>query len=493
MSTERELLRAAASVDLRSYVRYTMPTYRENWHHRVFMDALQGLAEGRINKLLVTAPPRHGKSELISRRFPAWLLGGAWPSVQIISASHTHDLAEKMGRDVQRILRSAAHREVFPGFHFGEKETYREFDVQDGGVYIGAGVGGAIAGRGGNILLVDDPMASREAAESARIKDKVWDWFNDDALTRLEPPGAICVTATRWAVDDLSGRILAGPDADDWVHIHLPAILDEDPPPYDGDPRALGQPLWPGRYVNPKAKETLATVDPSVLEARALADLERRRRANPYGFQALYQGWPTERGGSLFLRENMRTYNGSPQAMAATCDWVCISVDATFGASKRGDFVSIAVIGGRGAQRFLLDEHTERLTYPQTKAALLAMAQKWPQASVLIEAKANGQALIDDLKGTLPRVLPFVPTNTKQARASLAAEVWAAGQLFVPATPAQLSTIGEWLEDVVGFPGRPHDDRVDALSQCLLHYQQRGDGLAALRRITDGYLPGLGR
>lgn len=485
--TRKELMRLAAQVDFRSYVRHTMPTYREGWHHKVFMAALQQLAEGKITKLLVTAPPRHGKSELISRRFPAWLLGGAWPGVQIISASHTHGLAEKMGRDVQRILRSPEHTEVFPGFKFGEKETFREFEGPAGSIYMGTGVGGAIAGRGGNLLLVDDPVASREKAESAIEKDKIWDWFQDDALTRLEPPGAVCVTATRWAPDDLSGRILAGADADEWVHIHLPAILDVYPAPFDGDPRQLGEPLWPGRYVNPKAGETLENTAGEVLSRRALKDLEAKRRDNPYGFQALYQGWPTERAGSLFLREHMQTYTNSPQSVASICEWVCLSVDATFGASKRGDFVSMAVIGGRGANRYLLDERTERMTYPQTKQALLEMVAKWPQASVLIEAKANGQALLDDLKGVVPRLLPFVPTNTKQARASLAAEVWAAGQFYVPVAPGALPSLNEWVEDVVGFPSRPHDDRVDALSQCLLHYQTRGDALAQLRRVTAGF------
>lgn len=483
-----ELLRTAAAADFRSYVRYTMPTYRENWHHKVFIQALQDLAEGKITKLLVTAPPRHGKSELISRRFPAWLLGGAWPGVQIISASHTHNLAEKMGRDVLRILRSPAHTDVFPAFRFGEKETYREFEAPNGAIYMGTGVGGAIAGRGGNILLVDDPVASREKAESLVEKDKVWDWFNDDALTRLEPPGAVCVTATRWAEDDLSGRILAGPDADEWVHIHLPAILDVDPAPFAGDPRKLGQPLWPGRYVNPKRGETLANVPAEELERRALKDLEKKKLVNPYGFQSLYQGWPTAREGSLFSKDSLRTYRGDPQKLANTCDWVDINVDATFGASKRADKVSLVVLAGRGPQRFLLDERTERMDYPGTKRAILAMLERWPQAGVVIEAKANGQALIDDLRRDVPRVVGFVPQGTKETRANYAAEVWRAGQFYVPEA-AWLPTVGEYIEDFVGFPGRPHDDRVDATSQGLLHRQGGADAASNLRRLTAGYSP----
>lgn len=484
---KKEALRRLAATDFRSYVRYTMPTYNENWHHKAFIDALQQLADGRIEKLLVTAPPRHGKSELISRRFPAWLVGGYWLGGQVLSASHTQDLADKMGRDVQRILREPEHREVFPHFRFGEKETAREFDVHGGGVYKGTGVGGAIAGRGANLLLIDDPVANREGVESKASRDKVWDWFNDDALTRLEPPGAVCVTATRWHQDDLSGRILAGPDAHEWHHIHLPAILETWPPPFAGDPRQVGDPLWAGRMLNPRAGETLANTDPAVLRERMLRMLERQRRSNAYGFQALFQGQPSAREGQMFRRDSAGTYQADPQRIVSTMEWVAISVDATFGASARADFVSMVVVGGRGPLRFLLDERTERLTYPQTKSALVEMARKWPMASILIERKANGQALIDDLRGKLGRVLPFDPQGSKETRASFAAEVFEAGQFLVPQAH-YLPTLQDFLEDFYGFGSRPNDDRVDAVSQALLHYAGRADAVANLRRITDGYI-----
>jgi predicted phage terminase large subunit-like protein len=482
-----ELLRIAARADFRSYVRYTMPNYRENWHHRVLIDHLQLLADGKIEKLLVTAPPRHGKSELISRRFPAWLVGGYWGAAMVLSASHTQDLADKMGRDVQRILRDPRHRQVFPDFGFGEKETAREFDTVAGGGYKAAGVGGAIAGRGANFVLIDDPVSNREGAESATQRDKTAEWFYDDVLTRLEPPGGLCVTATRWHKDDLSGRILEGSDAAEWVHIHLPAILDSDPPPWPGDPRQLGDPLWPSRYLNPRAGETLENTPAEVLRARALRWLEGQRARTAYGFEALYQGNPSLKEGALFTRGADRQFMGDPRQVADTCDFQVISVDATFGASKKGDAVSIVVGGGRGPHRFVFEELTKRMTYPETKLALLEMARKWPNASVLIELKANGQALVDDLRGTLPRVIGFIPQASKEARAQVAAEVWNSGQMFLPGAQ-YMPTKAEFLEDFYGFGSRAHDDRVDAVSQFIIHYAGRNDALAHLRRITDGFM-----
>jgi predicted phage terminase large subunit-like protein len=215
--------------------------------------------------------------------------------------------------------------------------------------------------------------------------------------------------------------------------------------------------------------------------------MERQRRVNASGFQALCQGQPSAREGQLFRRDSAGTYQADPQRIVSTMEWVCISVDATFGASSRADFVSMAVIGGRGPLRFLLDERTERLTYPQTKMALKEMARRWPTASVLIERKANGQALIDDLRGELGRVLPFDPQGSKETRASFAAEVFEAGQFLVPQAH-YLPTLADFLEDIYGFGSRPNDDRVDAVSQALIHYAGRQDAVANLRRITEGYV-----
>jgi hypothetical protein len=364
-AARREALRRLAARDLRAYVHFTMPTYRENWHHRAFLTALQAVADGHLSQLIVTAPPRHGKSELISRRFPAFLVGGAWPGVSVLSASHTQDLANKMSRDVQRILSSAEHKAIFPSFDYGERKAFEEFDLADGSTYKAAGVGGPIAGRGANVALVDDPVANRQRAESKAERQRTIEWWTDDLSTRLEPPGARVLTATRWHADDLTGWILDQPGAEDWTHIHFPAILDSLPAPFDGDPRELGEPLWPGRYLNPRAGETPENAPFDELVARALKDLTQRRALNPYGFQALYQGWPTSRAGELFRRDALRTYTQQPQALGAACEWVCISVDATFGASKRSDYMAIAVMGGKGAHRYLLDEYGLRRATPR--------------------------------------------------------------------------------------------------------------------------------
>lgn len=216
---ERERRVRQARTNLLDFTRFTMPEYRVNWHHRLICQKLDEFIEGKNKRLIIACPPRHGKSELVSRRFPAYILGRN-PDAKIIACSYGSDLASLLNRDVQRIISSPEYAELFPDTKLNDanvrstaQENYlRNSDifevVNHKGVYRSAGVGGAITGMGGDYLIVDDPIRSRADAESPAIRDKVWKWYSSTFRTRRQKDASILITATRWHEDDLTGRLL---------------------------------------------------------------------------------------------------------------------------------------------------------------------------------------------------------------------------------------------------------------------------------------------
>lgn len=223
-----------------AFTTYTMPTYEVGWHHRAVCEALDDLYAGIITRLMISMPPRHGKSELVSRRFPSYILGRD-PDAQVIATSYSADLASMMNRDVQRIMDSEEYARIFPETRLGASNirslaggTLRNSDIFEvvghRGRYRSAGVGGGITGMGMQFGIIDDPFKNREEADSPTIREKVWDWYTSTFYTRLEKNARVLVTCTRWHEDDLSGRLLRlqeeDPEADQWVEIRLPAIAE---------------------------------------------------------------------------------------------------------------------------------------------------------------------------------------------------------------------------------------------------------------------------
>lgn len=454
------------------FCHYTMlPKFEELWYHKVIADTLARVESGEIRRLIIDAPPRHGKSQLVSRLFPAWI-AGKHPDWNIIGASYADSLAQKMSRDVARIVGSSEFQEVFPTWALGHKRAQADWEFNGGGGYRAAGIGTGITGRGANLAVVDDPIKGRAQADSQATRDNVWGWFNDDLLTRLEKPDLVVVMATRWHEDDLTGRLL-DQEPDLWTHLHIPALFESDS--HEDDPRALGDALWPDRYP--------------------VEWLAEKRRRDPHGFEALYQGNPIQRGGSLFRADSFRPYLSAPEQVGKECDWIVISVDATFGKSKHSDFVGLVVAGGKGPRLFVLDEHHARMDFNETKAAIRVMRKRWPTAQILIETKANGPALISDLSGELGRVVGFEPgPNSKESRAQFLAQMTESGEVFVP-TPLVCPWVPAFVAEFAGFPGKKHDDRVDALAQIALHKFGKASGLEHLRRICAGssFLSQVGR
>lgn len=485
-STERELLKALARQSFYDFVHWVYPHASANWHHKTIFDAMGAVSNDELDRVILSAPPRHGKTFAAGEMLPAYYLG-VHPTRKVLFATHKADLAEKALRRVKAIMALPRYKELFPHIRPGERSTVDELELATGGGIVAVGQGAGIGGRAANLLIIDDIIARREDAESETVRNKVWEWLNDEAMARLEWPGAVVNMSTRWHVDDPIGRVLAGKDAHRWQVFNFPAIMDDVRRKPSYDPRGEGEVLWPGRAVSDEEQKSgrVPPLDEQVHRMREY--LETAQRTNPYGFGALYQGRPGVKDGSLFRREWMRQfYAQPPDLLAKQCDDLLISVDAAFGGKKTSDNVSMTVLGIKGANIYVLDEVCRKMTYPQTKAALKALHRRWPRAKILIEAKANGQALLDDLKSDLPRLLAFNPgRQSKESRAQLASERFEAGQIYLPA-PAYAPWILDWIEDFVGFKSRPNDDRVDSLSQAVIHWQGHQGARAHLLRIVGG-------
>lgn len=284
-----------AEESLLAFARATRPGYKAGWHHKVLCEKLDKFANGEIKRLIVSMPPRHGKSELVSRCLPAWLLGRN-PDVEIIACSYSADLARRMNRDVQRIVTCPAYRQIFPETTLNAKNVRSDADgswlrnsdlfeiVSYKGVYRSAGIGGGITGMGGKYLIIDDPVSNRQDASSPRIRETLEEWYSSTLRTRLAPGGGILLTMTRWNRNDLAGWLMAkaesDPRADQWEYLKFPAIAENPEPP---DQRQPGEALWP--------------------EHIPLDELLRAKATNSYDWAAMYQQDPISEGGTEWSDE----------------------------------------------------------------------------------------------------------------------------------------------------------------------------------------------
>jgi len=231
------LARRRAREGLLAFTGYTNSAYQAAPHHTMIAEKLEAVARGEIKRLMICMPPRHGKSELASRRFPAWFLGRN-PGKQVIAASYNSDLANDFGREVRNIVASPEFQNLFKVDLAEDSKAANRWHTNGGGMYVAAGVGTAITGRGADILLIDDPFKDRKEADSELQRKTVWDWYTSTAYTRLMPGGAVIVINTRWHDDDLSGRLLYEQEGggDEWEVLSLPAIKDD-------------KALWPEWYA----------------------------------------------------------------------------------------------------------------------------------------------------------------------------------------------------------------------------------------------------
>lgn len=411
------------------------------------------VAEGLNDRLMISMPPQEGKSVRASRRFPTWMLDRN-RDMRIALASYEHGIARRWGRVVRNDI--TEHPELGMRVR-ADTSAAHEWQLQDhdGGMYC-VGIGGPLTGRAVDLLIIDDPVKGPKEADSPSYRDEAWDWWESVASTRLAPGAPVVLIMTRWHEDDLAGRLLRE-EPDSWKVLNIPAVADHRPEYGESDP--LGR--EPGQFMASARRRTLA-------QWRKIQH-DRGTRV----WTALYQGRPAPGEGLVFKREWWRRYD-YPQwveddgiCTALSFDEVLQSWDMAFKDTDGADYVVGQVWGRRGDNAFLLDQVRGRLSFVDTCMKVRYLSAKWPQASAkIVEDKANGTAVINQLSSTVAGMIPVQPDGSKVARASAISPFVEAGNVYLPA-PEVHPWVEELVEEAAAFPLSVHDDQVDALSQAL--------------------------
>ncbi len=435
-------MRRRARRNLLRFCQYTFLEYQTPPHLIALSDALESIERGELKRLIVLMPPRHGKSEIISLRFPCWYLA-KHPGDYIVQAGYAESIALTHSRQARDIFISSEMMRLFPGIHhrperpgqeivIPERQAAHEWGTKQGGSYYAVGIGGGLTGRGFNVGIIDDPVKDEEEASSQTIRDKVWDWYQKVFRTRAEPDAAIIVVMTRWHQDDLIGRLLKqsqeDPTADQWKVLHFSAVQD-------------GQALWPKRY----SLEVLRKIQSSI-GSRA--------------FESLYQGNPTVAEGQIIKREWWQYFRERPNFLRIIHSW-----DTAFKDKTQNDYSVCTVWGETQNGYYLLDVWRDKVEFPELKRIAVALDARDSPSAVPVEDKASGQSLIQELqRDTKIPVIPFKVDSNKIARAYAVTPLIEAGKVFLPENAPWLF---DYIEELSAFPNAEHDDQVDSTTQAL--------------------------
>ena len=472
---EKLLKLEGAYQNFKEFVALTKPDYDFNWHHDILINLLESLAHTQNRRVMVFMPPRFGKSELVSRRFPAWLLGRK-PDTRIMGCSYSAGLATMFSRDVQRIIESKEYFDIFPDSIIPNSEqskdhpanskykrtnTYFEM-IDHKGYLLSVGVGGSITGLGCDLLVIDDPVKNEEEALSETYQEKIFGWYNSTAYTRLEKGANVIICQTRWHKQDLSGKLIDEMQfgGDKWEIITLPAIATEKRESYDI--RKEGDPLWPNKFD----KDRMDAI---------------KKQVGGRVWSALYQQNPVIEGGNIIKEDWLQYYTTLPFDIHNWREsYIVQSWDLTFKDTGRSWVVGVT-IAKKGANYYLLDMFRRKADFVQTKAAIKSMAEKYPNCkAILIEEKANGAAILAELKKEVSHMIPIQATVSKDERLHAVSPVFEAGNFHLPLNHPMNKDI---IEELTSFPNGGSDDIVDAISQAILRFQEM-KGLRHLINIT---------
>lgn len=438
------------------FTTYTMRDYETNWHHRVMCEYLDKFARLEIKRLMIFTPPRYGKSELVSRRLPSFILGRE-PSAPIITASYGADLARRMNRDVQRIIDDPAYMRIFPKTRLSGKNIRTiasgswlrnsdEFEVVEyNGYYRGAGVGGAITGMGMKYGIIDDPIKNRQDADSKTVREGIWEWYTSTFRTRLAPGGGILLTMTRWHPDGLEARLLdlakSNPKADQWIVVSLPAIYEGEANEYDK--RQIGEPLWPARY--------------------SLDELEATQAASRRDWDALYQQRPKALEGGMFKRHWFKIIKAAPASTNRIRYW------DKAGSEGKGDW-SVGVLMSRSTDgRFCIEDIRRGQWSAMEREAVIKQTAQLDQQQhghvTIWQEQEPGSGGKESAENTVRNLAGFAirterVTGDKVTRADPFSAQCEAGNVSIIEADWNLA----YLEEMAGFPNDTHDDQVDASS-----------------------------
>ena len=443
--------REMAQLDFLAFVRTQWPDFISGAHHRRIAKLFEAVARGEKKRIIINLAPRHTKSEFASFLFPAWFLG-KYPKKKVMQVSNTAELAEGFGRKVRNLLETEEYRDIFPEVELrSDSKAAGRWNTNFGGDYYATGVGAALAGRGADIVIIDDPHTEQEALQAAfnpGVYDKVYEWYTTGPRQRLQPGGAIIIVQTRWSMRDLTGQILENASqrqgADQWEVFEFPAILPS------------GAPLWP--------------------EFWSQEALEAIRAEIPAGkWQAQYQQNPTSDETAIIKRDSWNTWTKDDPP---DCDYTLMSFDCAFEAKQTADYSAMTLWGvwlneeDSEDHVILLDAWRGKLEFPDLKAKALELYKEHEPDSIIIEKKATGAPLIYELRKMGIPVQEFTPSrgNDKIARLNAISDVFASGRVWAP----DRRWAEEVIEEVASFPNGRNDDYVDTVSQAINRIRKGG-------------------
>jgi len=455
---ERELKRRKAFLSFPDFLDYTDGNYDRQWFHTLIAEKCQDLLLGKLptNRLMVFVPPQHGKSEIVSRKFPAWALGYN-PKIKIVGTSYAVSLAHGFSRAIQRTIDSTEYHEVFPATFLNSQNVatdakrgyLRNIDIFEtvghGGFYKAVGIGGGLTGTPVDLGIIDDPVKDAIEAASPTYRERVWSWYTDVFLTRLHNNSKIVFIMTRWHEDDLAGRLLDR-EPSKWTVVCIPAIRED--MELKEDPRRIGEALWEERH--------------------SLERLKEAEQQSPRTFAALYQQHPTVDGGNIIKREWFkhikvaefkRIHNGEP---------IVFFLDTAYTDKTNNDPSGIIATCKIGGDLYITHAHKVMMKFPDLIRFIPQYAQEHGynrRSSIRIEPKANGISVIDQLKATsgLNVVSTPSPRDSKETRLYAASPTVECGRVIL--------VEGAWNEafedEICGFPAKPHDEYVDILGYAI--------------------------
>lgn len=450
---EHEILkeREEARKSFMTFVKKVWPNFIEGAHHKRMAAAFERVARGECKRLIINMPPRHTKSEFASYLLPAWFLGN-FPEKKIIQTSHTAELAVGFGRKVRNLVDSDVFSETFPGVGLqADSKAAGRWNTNHRGDYFAIGVGGAVTGKGADILIIDDPHSEQEAALAAtspEIYDKVYEWYTSGPRQRLQPGGSIVIVMTRWSQRDLTGQVLkadAQRGGEGWEVIEFPAILPS------------GKPLWPSFW--------------------SLAELEALREELPNGkWQAQYQQNPIGNESAIIKRDWWQWWEEDDPP---DCEFILQSWDTAFEKNNRADYSAGTTWGvfsskadGNRPNIILLNTYRKRVEFPELKRDVMREYNEYEPDTLIVEKKASGAPLIYDLRAMGIPVQEYTPSKgqDKFARLNSVSDIIASGKVWVPRT----RWAEELVDEIASFPSGEHDDLVDATTLALMRFRQGG-------------------
>ena len=430
--------------DFLSFVKTVWPDFIEGKHHRIYAEKLNRIANGELKRLIVNMPPRHTKSEFASNLFPAFYMG-RHPKAKLIQTTHTGELAIRFGRKAKNVIESSEYEKVFPTVKLAaDSKAAGRWESNHGGEYFAAGVGGAITGRGADLLIIDDPHSEQDALSPA-VLDSHYEWYTSGPRQRLQPGGSIVVVMTRWSIKDLTGRLLEAQGKDDasdqWEIVEFPAIINE-------------KPMW-GNFWTMKGLEG---VKASIPESK---------------WQAQWMQSPTSEEGALIKREWWQTWEKDD---IPSLKYIIQSYDTAFSKKETADYSAITTWGvfepedGGPQALILLDAKKGRWNFPELKAIAQDEYKYWEPETVLIEAKASGLPLTHELQKAGIPVINYTPSrgNDKHSRVNSVAPLFESGAIWAP----NKKFAEEVIEECAAFPFGDNDDYVDSTTQALMRYRQ---------------------